>query len=379
MRATVIALVLALFVLGSVEVVGAQAPPSLELFTPDISGLTVSINGVTLPGSPGVTVTRIHWDWGDGFGEDHYFPDIHTYSSSGTYTASVASYQSDGLSTAKSVVLTLSPVRSGFAWIFAYDDGTSDVCFVHGRGTIDAVKFTVENPVQIAILRYRMQQREGDRAEGKAYVLDSNFKPVITKDIRDHLTFESDWYEVNLSTDGVTVGPGDFYIGWEWTSDPSTPWLCDDKTAPVSKRSYTWNGPPDEPWGPGVDWSGTSSASGPGAPTIEVNHMIRVVVQPFTTAVAERVTQVVTVAVTQPTTITVTSPATMSLLSSNESLLLVALAILIPFGYVLGRRTRRREDVPQTLVCPKCRYRNPPLSQACRSCGQPLSDDTKVF
>jgi PKD repeat protein len=85
-------------------------PPELTLFTPEIDGLTVSINGVTMPGTPGTRIDRIHWDWGDGFSEDHWFPDSHTYSQAGTYTITVTSYQSDGLSTTKSVTVTVSSV-----------------------------------------------------------------------------------------------------------------------------------------------------------------------------------------------------------------------------------------------------------------------------
>jgi len=84
-------------------------PPSLTLYTPQISGLTVTINGVTTPGTQGATISRIRWDWGDGRSEDHWFPATHTYGSRGTYTITVTSYQSDGLSTSKSATVTVPP------------------------------------------------------------------------------------------------------------------------------------------------------------------------------------------------------------------------------------------------------------------------------
>jgi len=83
-------------------------PPNLALF-PEISGLTVTINGVTTPGTPDARINSIHWDWGDGFSEDHWFPASHAYNTAGTYKVIVTAYQSDGLSTTKSVIVTVTP------------------------------------------------------------------------------------------------------------------------------------------------------------------------------------------------------------------------------------------------------------------------------
>jgi len=82
-------------------------PPSLTLFTPQIDGLTVTINGVTMPGMSGTSITRIHWDWGDGYSEDHWFANSHLYPNNGTYIITVTSYQSDGLTTTKARVVSL--------------------------------------------------------------------------------------------------------------------------------------------------------------------------------------------------------------------------------------------------------------------------------
>ncbi len=81
--------------------------PSLILYAPDVDGLTVTINGVTNPGTSGTTITRIHWEWGDGSSEDHWFPASHTYRQVGAYAITVTSYQSDGLSTTKTVTVNL--------------------------------------------------------------------------------------------------------------------------------------------------------------------------------------------------------------------------------------------------------------------------------
>lgn len=76
---------------------GTGVPPNLTVFAPSFSELNVSVNGVVYPGTPGTTITRIHWDWGDGNSEDHWFPSYHSYAGVGQYTIRVTAYQSDGL------------------------------------------------------------------------------------------------------------------------------------------------------------------------------------------------------------------------------------------------------------------------------------------
>jgi hypothetical protein len=97
--------------------------PSLTLYAPDVDGLTVTINGVTNPGTAGTTIIRIHWEWGDGYSEDQWFPASHTYSQAETYTVTVTSYQSDGLSTTKTVAVNLKEdKKTGTIEIYVIDD-----------------------------------------------------------------------------------------------------------------------------------------------------------------------------------------------------------------------------------------------------------------
>ena len=108
-------------------------PPDLTVFDPEIDGLSVSINGVVFPGTPSTSITRIHWDWGDGNEEDHWFPASHTYSSYGDYTITVTAHQSDGLTSTEtkhiSLIVSLEYVdidpdtlnlKSKGKWITAY-------------------------------------------------------------------------------------------------------------------------------------------------------------------------------------------------------------------------------------------------------------------
>ena len=71
----------------------AQGAPTVTLSTPQISGLSVSINGAA---QPGASVTSISWQWGDGQTTVGYFPQTHTYSRPGTYTVVVTATYSNG-------------------------------------------------------------------------------------------------------------------------------------------------------------------------------------------------------------------------------------------------------------------------------------------
>ncbi|MGD2250596.1 MAG: hypothetical protein PVF58_19550, partial [Candidatus Methanofastidiosia archaeon] len=57
-------LILSINLSGNSEIF-AETRPSLKLHTPEIDGLTVTINGVTLPGTEGEHITKIYWEWGD--------------------------------------------------------------------------------------------------------------------------------------------------------------------------------------------------------------------------------------------------------------------------------------------------------------------------
>jgi subtilase family serine protease len=94
------------------------ANPNLSLFEPQINVLTVTVNGVVSAGASGTTITRLHWNWGDGYEEDHWFPTSHTYANYGDYTITVTAYQSDGLTSTATkqlyqLTITVSPTGAG--------------------------------------------------------------------------------------------------------------------------------------------------------------------------------------------------------------------------------------------------------------------------
>ncbi len=102
----------------TVRLVGSGGGPDLSVFEPEVDGLMVSVNGVVFPGNSGTSIVRIHWDWGDGNGEDHWFPASHTYASDGNYTITVTAFQSDGLTATETKQLSLGPPISFEAFSF---------------------------------------------------------------------------------------------------------------------------------------------------------------------------------------------------------------------------------------------------------------------
>lgn len=53
------------------------------------------------------TITRIHWDWGDGVSGDSWFPAKHTYLASGMYTVTATVYDSSAAIASKSVEVSI--------------------------------------------------------------------------------------------------------------------------------------------------------------------------------------------------------------------------------------------------------------------------------
>jgi hypothetical protein len=108
----------------------SATPPDLTVFGPEIDGLSVNVNGAVFPGTDGTTITRIHWDWGDGNSEDHWFAAYHTYAQEGDYVIAVTAYQSDGLYSIETRQISWRPSRSEaqiindfFRWNHEYRTG----------------------------------------------------------------------------------------------------------------------------------------------------------------------------------------------------------------------------------------------------------------
>jgi len=83
-------------------------PPTIELFTPQVSGLNASFNGVMMPTTKGATIPNpAFWSFGDGTTGNYWFPTSHTFASAGTYTVKVTAADSNGLVAFTSITITL--------------------------------------------------------------------------------------------------------------------------------------------------------------------------------------------------------------------------------------------------------------------------------
>ncbi len=85
--------------------------PEIILFARDVfsENLTVRIGGIAIPGTQNAKITTVNWSWGDGQTSEQQFPATHTYDKVGTYVIQISATQNDGLSTIKSLSVTVSP------------------------------------------------------------------------------------------------------------------------------------------------------------------------------------------------------------------------------------------------------------------------------
>jgi PKD domain len=84
-------------------------PPTVQLFPVTVNGLTATINGVTLPTTPGATIASISWNFGDGSAPvSSWFPARHTFPRPGAFVVTVVTSDSNGLTESVSVTVMVS-------------------------------------------------------------------------------------------------------------------------------------------------------------------------------------------------------------------------------------------------------------------------------
>ncbi|MCL4513614.1 MAG: PKD domain-containing protein [Candidatus Eremiobacteraeota bacterium] len=81
-------------------------PPHVQLLVPTVTGLQVTINGVTNVTAVGAYSWEIQWSWGDGTQTTGWFPQTHAYERPGTYTVTVTAVDSNGLEGSATTTVT---------------------------------------------------------------------------------------------------------------------------------------------------------------------------------------------------------------------------------------------------------------------------------
>jgi hypothetical protein len=80
-------------------------PITLTLQSPQINNLGVTVSGTVT--STCSTITRLNWQWGDGAGDDQWFPASHTYAISDTYRITATAYNDLGNTQVQATTFTL--------------------------------------------------------------------------------------------------------------------------------------------------------------------------------------------------------------------------------------------------------------------------------
>jgi hypothetical protein len=120
---------------------------------------------------------------------------------------------------------------------FAYDDGSAELAIVGGRlGDEVAVKFRANVPDTLRAIQLFIPRIAGDitgqqRFNLKVWIADLNTTPAFEISFAKPVYVDSlnGWTIYSLDTTPVYLPIGDFYIGWQQATDPSSP----NKSIPV--------------------------------------------------------------------------------------------------------------------------------------------------
>jgi hypothetical protein len=105
--------VVALLVLSPVASVSAKSSttcvaPTIQLSPASVSGLSVTVDGVSLAGGSSCSITSITWSYGDSTVQTTVgFPGTHAYAIAGFYTVTAIAHQSNGLTASASEQVTV--------------------------------------------------------------------------------------------------------------------------------------------------------------------------------------------------------------------------------------------------------------------------------
>lgn len=88
---------------------GNLTPPTIQFYQPQVNGLGLTINGVTLPSTQGATISSISCNFGDGSPVvKGWFPFTHTFPKSGSFNVAAVSTDSHGLTASATTTVVVS-------------------------------------------------------------------------------------------------------------------------------------------------------------------------------------------------------------------------------------------------------------------------------
>ncbi len=139
-----------------------------------------------------------------------------------------------------------------------YDDGVTDNAYYWANaGGGFAVRFTPpQYPVNLNTARIFLRDNwpDSDHEQFAVEVYDADGAGGAPGTLLGTLTTTAtnwDWWDVNISSLGITISSGDFYIAYkQLTNAPDCEGLCVDTSAPDG-RSWDWNGAAWSLWGDG--------------------------------------------------------------------------------------------------------------------------------
>lgn len=198
-------------------------PPTIKLLQPQVSGLTASINGVTLPTTQGATVASIAWSFGDGTPSiNSWFPCQHKFPHAGSFLVTVVAKDTNGLTAATTVTLTVeaSPADTTGAPVIMSVSPIGLRAFqtivIHGSGFGTQPPYDGDSPF-IMVSDLTRNWRAGCRSRPECGPGDNRVTLRV-----------SNWSDTEVRLDGFTgtyarMGPNFFNLGdraevWVWNA-----------------------------------------------------------------------------------------------------------------------------------------------------------------
>jgi len=171
-----------------------QVVESITLYTPSVSGNTVTINGLAT-GNP----SYITWNWGDGTTTTSWFPASHTYAYGGSYTVTATAYYPDGDQAVQSVTVNISTSSSSSGGSSGSSGGSSGSSTYNMNIAISPTAITLTQGATIYI------SGSGFPPNSKGYIAATNDIEIVgfTADSNGNFNTSAQYYFNNSQVSGL--------------------------------------------------------------------------------------------------------------------------------------------------------------------------------